>query len=57
MSKHGQRIIDSMKDLLSKIENDEPLEVVEVRREDTPDGPLHTRQRKKIKPSELNKNN
>lgn len=35
-------IIDALTDFTFKLENGKAIEVTEVRREETPDGPLHT---------------
>ena len=43
MSKIGKRLIAGMEDLLRGLKAGKPMNVVQVRREETPDGPMHLR--------------
>ena len=45
MSKFGKKIIEGLERLLRDLQSEESLEVTEVRRIDTPDGPMHTRRK------------
>jgi hypothetical protein len=45
MSKFGKKIIEGLERLLRDLQSDESLEVTEVRRVDTPDGPMHIRRK------------
>lgn len=36
-----QDIIKALRDFADKLENGESIEITEVRREETPDGPMH----------------
>lgn len=41
MSKVGQQIIAAMEELLADMESGKPIRVTQVRRVETPDGPMH----------------
>lgn len=49
MSKTGKSIVKDLKkdlrEFVRKLRQDEPIEVTEVRRVDTPDGPMHIRRK------------
>jgi hypothetical protein len=44
-----REIIKSLDELTKKLEKGEDIEVTEIKREQTPDGPLHTFKKKKIR--------
>jgi hypothetical protein len=44
----GGKMIRGMREFLDRLESGQPIEVTEVRREETPDGPLHTRVKKTV---------
>lgn len=46
MASSGKKIIRTLKDFLAKLRSNEPIEVTEVRRIETPDGPMHVRRKK-----------
>jgi hypothetical protein len=45
----GKEMIRGLREFLDRLESGQPIEVTEVRREETPDGPLHTRVRKTVR--------
>lgn len=42
----GERLIEGLQDIVQRMQNGDPINVTEVRREETPDGPLHTFKKK-----------
>lgn len=45
MSEFGEQLIEGLQDLLQKMRSGEPIEVTEVERVETPDGPMHIRRK------------
>lgn len=41
----GQRITASLEEFTQKLQSGEPIEAVRVKRFDTPDGPMHVREK------------
>lgn len=41
-----KQIIKSFQELAEKLGSGQPIEVTEIKREETPDGPMHTRTKK-----------
>jgi hypothetical protein len=44
----GKDMIRGLREFLGKLESGQPIEITEVRREETPDGPIHTRVKKTV---------
>lgn len=55
MSKMGKRIIRDLREFVGKLKRGEPIEVVQIRREETPDGPMHTRRKEMWTPPKKEK--
>jgi hypothetical protein len=45
MSKVGKQIISGLESFLQKLQNNEPIEMIEVQKVETPDGPMHIRKK------------
>lgn len=44
----GKQLADALADFVERLESGEDIEVTEVTREETPDGPMHVFRRKKL---------
>lgn len=49
MSEFGKKILERLRDFTKKLERGEPIETTEVRRIQTPDGPMHVRTKKVLR--------
>lgn len=49
----GNRIIERLADFTERLERGEPIEAIQVRREETPDGPLHTHRKVTLMPEPI----
>jgi Cu/Ag efflux pump CusA len=48
MTDVARRILEGLEDLMRRIKNKESVPITEVRRVDTPDGPMHVRTEKTL---------
>lgn len=51
----GQRLVSGLERLAKKTKRGDVLEVTQVKRVETPDGPMHIREKKLIEPNENGK--
>ena len=52
MSELGKRLIKGLEEFLDKLKSGEEIEVTEVERFETSDGPMHVRKKKTLKKDE-----
>lgn len=41
----GKKILEGLEDFAKKLENGDPIEITQVERVETPDGPMHLRRK------------
>lgn len=51
----GQRLVSGLEKLAAKMKRGDVLEVTTIKRVETPDGPMHIREKKLVEPNENGK--